>query len=208
MSGTVSEPWDMSNSDTPTPLSLIWIIPARISNDTLSKVLCLTLGGTSHMTKAGVMSFTGQSTPPMVIATPSVKPEPETMTMFPPAPEVNTLISHQMLQLSSEKQSPGPCLTTATWRCRKNFSQWEGSFLWKLCCHWLKGLRQRQIAVLRQTQGFSKVSPSVLVRPIKSMEFHNEFTYQIQVQSNQRFVCEYAKIAWPIRGEEMAEIQI
>ena len=44
----------------------------------------------------------------------------------------------------------GPCLTTATWRCRKNFSQWERSFLWKLCCHWLEGLRQRQITVVRQ----------------------------------------------------------
>ena len=45
------------------------------------------------------------------------------------------------------------CLTTATWRCRKNFSQWERSFLWKLCCHWLKGWRQRQIAVVRQGPG-------------------------------------------------------
>ena len=44
----------------------------------------------------------------------------------------------------------GPCLTTATWRCRKNFSQWECSFLWKLRCHWLEFLRQRQIAVVRQ----------------------------------------------------------
>ena len=44
----------------------------------------------------------------------------------------------------------GLCLTTATWRCRKNFSQWELSFLWKLRCHWLKGLRQRQIPVVRQ----------------------------------------------------------
>ena len=44
----------------------------------------------------------------------------------------------------------GPYLTTATWRCRENFSQWERSFLWKLRCHWLKGLRQRKIAVVRQ----------------------------------------------------------
>ena len=41
---------------------------------------------------------------------------------------------------------PGPCLTIATWCCHKNFSQWQHSFLWKLRCHWLKGLRQRQIA--------------------------------------------------------------
>ena len=47
----------------------------------------------------------------------------------------------------------GPCLTTATWRCRKNFSQWECSFHWKLRCHWLEFLRQRQIAVVRQGPG-------------------------------------------------------
>ena len=45
---------------------------------------------------------------------------------------------------------PGLCLTTATWRCRKNFIQWECSFHWKLHCHWLEFLRQRQIAVVRQ----------------------------------------------------------
>ena len=48
---------------------------------------------------------------------------------------------------------PGPCLTTATWRCRKNFSQWERSFHWKLHCHWLEFLRQRQIALVRQDPG-------------------------------------------------------
>ena len=48
---------------------------------------------------------------------------------------------------------PGPSLTTATWRCRKNFSQWECSFHWKLCCHWLEFLRQRQIAVVGQGPG-------------------------------------------------------
>ena len=47
----------------------------------------------------------------------------------------------------------GLCLATATWRCRKNFSQWKRSFLWKLCCHWLKGMRQRQITVVRQSPG-------------------------------------------------------
>ena len=40
---------------------------------------------------------------------------------------------------------PGPRLTTATWRCRRNFSQWECSFRWKLRCHWLEFLRQRQV---------------------------------------------------------------
>ena len=48
---------------------------------------------------------------------------------------------------------PGPCLTTATCRCRKNFSQWECSFYWKLHCHWLEFLRQHQIAVVRQCPG-------------------------------------------------------
>ena len=49
----------------------------------------------------------------------------------------------------------GPCLTTATWRCQKNFSQWECSFHWKLCCHWLEFLRQRQMAVVRQGPGLA-----------------------------------------------------
>ena len=49
---------------------------------------------------------------------------------------------------------PGPFLTTATWCCHKNFSQWERSFLWKLSCHWLKGLRQRQIAAVRVDPGY------------------------------------------------------
>ena len=47
----------------------------------------------------------------------------------------------------------GPCLTTATRRCRKNFSQWERSFHWKLRCHWLEFLRQRQIAAVTQGPG-------------------------------------------------------
>ena len=56
---------------------------------------------------------------------------------------------------------PGPCLTTATWRCRNNFSQWECSFLWKLHCHWLKGLWQHQVTVvLRQgpVSGLNKMA--------------------------------------------------
>ena len=43
-----------------------------------------------------------------------------------------------------------PCLTTAIWRCRKNSSQWLRSFQWKLHSHWLKFLRQRHVAVVRQ----------------------------------------------------------
>ena len=52
--------------------------------------------------------------------------------------------------------NPGPCLTTAKWRCRKNCSQWERSFLWKLRCHWLEFLRQCQIAVVRQSPGHAR----------------------------------------------------
>ena len=37
---------------------------------------------------------------------------------------------------------PGPCITNVIATCRKNFSQWESSFLWKLRCHWLKLLRR------------------------------------------------------------------
>ena len=49
----------------------------------------------------------------------------------------------------------GLCLTTATWRCRKNFSQWECSFHWKLRWNWLEFLRQHQIAVVRQGPGWT-----------------------------------------------------
>ena len=38
--------------------------------------------------------------------------------------------------------SSGPCITNVIATCRKNFSQWESSFLWKLRCHWLKFLRR------------------------------------------------------------------
>ena len=38
--------------------------------------------------------------------------------------------------------TPNNTLSPATWRCRKNFSQWDCSFLWKLRCHWLKFLRR------------------------------------------------------------------
>ena len=48
---------------------------------------------------------------------------------------------------------PGPCLTTAIWRFRKNSSQWQCSFQRKLHSHWLKLLRQRHVAVVRQGPG-------------------------------------------------------
>ena len=39
-------------------------------------------------------------------------------------------------------KGPGPCITNVIATCRKNFGQWERSFLWKLRCHWLKFLRR------------------------------------------------------------------
>ena len=48
---------------------------------------------------------------------------------------------------------PGLCITTVAWWWCKTFSQWEGSFYRKLHCHWLKGLRQRQNAVMIQSPG-------------------------------------------------------
>ena len=38
-------------------------------------------------------------------------------------------------------RGPVACITNVIATCRKNFSQWESSFLWKLRCHWLKFLR-------------------------------------------------------------------
>ena len=58
--------------------------------------------------------------------------------------------------------SPVPSISNVTWRCRKNFSQWERCFHWKLPCHWLKFLKQRRIAVVilgplsRTVQEYSK----------------------------------------------------
>ena len=59
---------------------------------------------------------------------------------------------YQCCWLPGDILSLEPCLTTATWR-RKNFSQCECSFLWKLHRHWLKSLRPRQMAVVRQDPG-------------------------------------------------------
>ena len=39
-------------------------------------------------------------------------------------------------------REPGPYITNVIATCRKNFSQWESSFLWKLRYHWLKFLRR------------------------------------------------------------------
>ena len=47
----------------------------------------------------------------------------------------------------------GPYLTTAIWRRRNRFSQWQRNFQRKLCFHWLKLLRQCHVAVVRQGPG-------------------------------------------------------
>ena len=39
-------------------------------------------------------------------------------------------------------------LNTVIWRCRKTFSQGDCFCHWKLRCHWLRGLRRRQIGVI------------------------------------------------------------
>ena len=44
--------------------------------------------------------------------------------------------------VNSLHKGPGPCITNVIATCRKNFSQWESSFLWKLRYHWLKFLRR------------------------------------------------------------------
>ena len=47
----------------------------------------------------------------------------------------------------------GIWLTTTIWRCRKPFGQWQRSFQRKLRSHWLKFLRQRHVAVVKQGLG-------------------------------------------------------
>ena len=59
---------------------------------------------------------------------------------------------------------PGPCLSTATWHCRKNSSQRQRSFQWKLRSNWRQCLRQRLATVVRQGPGspLSLASRSIL----------------------------------------------
>ena len=44
--------------------------------------------------------------------------------------------------IMTKRRFTGPCITNVFATCRKNFSQWESSFLWKLRCHWLKFLQR------------------------------------------------------------------
>ena len=51
---------------------------------------------------------------------------------------------------------PGFCITNVIATCRKHFSQWERSFLWKLRCHWLKFLRHVAKTLVIQGPGFGE----------------------------------------------------
>ena len=67
---------------------------------------------------------------------------------------------------------PRPRLTYTTWRCHKNFCQWKRSFLWKLCCHCLKGLRQRQIAVVIVSICFVNLDTSITIFTCEPVTIH------------------------------------
>ena len=79
-------------------------------------------------------------------------------------PQIDTFLVPYAVSVTPIDDCTGPCLITATWRCCKNCSQLESSFLWKLWSHWLKGFRQRQIALVRQGPGLVSVGLSVTVR--------------------------------------------
>ena len=65
-------------------------------------------------------------------------------------------------------KGPGPCITNVIATCRKNFSQWESSFLWKLRYHWLKFLRRVAKTLVIQGPGllwcFHCCSPQQIVQ--------------------------------------------
>ena len=54
---------------------------------------------------------------------------------------------------SYQLASPGLCITTAIWRRSKLIANGSAALIRNLCCHWLKGLRQRQITVVIQVKG-------------------------------------------------------
>ena len=59
-----------------------------------------------------------------------------------------------------EPSRSGPCITNVIATCRKNFSQWERSFLWKLRCHLLKFLRHVAKTLVIQGPGPLEVESS------------------------------------------------
>ena len=64
---------------------------------------------------------------------------------------------------------PGPCITNVIATCRKNFSQWESSFLWKLRYHWLKLLRRVAKMLVIQGPG-SLCHPDISTHAIDYVE--------------------------------------
>ena len=84
-------------------------------------------------------------------------------------PQITTKIGVDCQILTSDplshrcvSSSTGPCFTTSTWHCRKNFSQWKRNFLWRLRYHWLKRLPQRQVSSSTYPYDLFKVAHSYL----------------------------------------------
>ena len=74
-------------------------------------------------------------------------------------------VIHSLWIIKPPLTNPGPCLTTATWYCHKNFSQWECSFHWKLHCHWLEFLLQHQASDHCSKTGPSMPSVVSVIKP-------------------------------------------
>ena len=62
--------------------------------------------------------------------------------LFPQWDILYSIFYTKYIDICILNQDPGPCITNVIATCRKNFSQWESSFLWKLRYHWLKFLRR------------------------------------------------------------------
>ena len=73
---------------------------------------------------------------------------------------------------------PGPCITNVIATCRRNFSQWESSFLWKLRCHWLKFLRRVAKTLVIQGPGLWKL----LATRVPLLDMHS---YAVDTSSGQ-----------------------
>ena len=71
----------------------------------------------------------------------------------------------------------GPCITNVIATRRKNFSQWESSFLWKLRYHWLKFLRRVAKTLVIQGPGWSQESCDyfiimIFIRPFEKRTYY------------------------------------
>ena len=85
---------------------------------------------------------------------------------------------------SSYKWNAGPCITNVTATCRKNFSQWESSFLWKLRCHWLKFLRRVAKTLVIQGPGLGTLGHVIL------------HSIQCISKSNALLIILYGYVSW------------